>query len=49
MSLTSLTTVAAETHAEPAINPWLIGAVTLAILLALLLGLLAFGKGREHS
>lgn len=30
-------------------NHWLIGGVTLAILLLLLGGLLAFGAGREHS
>ena len=30
-------------------NHWLIGGITLAILLALLLALLAFGAGREHS
>ena len=30
-------------------NHWLVGAVTLAILMALLLALLAFGAGREHS
>jgi hypothetical protein len=30
-------------------NHWLVGGVTLAILMALLLALLAFGAGREHS
>ena len=42
---------AEEHHAvnENAPNHWLVGAVTLAILLALILGLLAFGAGREHS
>ena len=30
-------------------NHWLIGGVTLAILLALIIGLLIFGAGREHS
>jgi hypothetical protein len=30
-------------------NHWLVGGVTLAILLALILGLLVFGAGREHS
>jgi hypothetical protein len=30
-------------------NHWLIGGVTLAILLALIVALLAFGAGREHS
>ena len=30
-------------------NHWLVGGVTLAILLALILGLVFFGAGREHS
>jgi hypothetical protein len=30
-------------------NHWLVGGVTLVILMALLLALLAFGAGREHS
>ena len=30
-------------------NHWLIGGIALGILLALLLALLAFGAGREHS
>ena len=30
-------------------NHWLIGGVTLAILLALIVALLIFGAGREHS
>jgi hypothetical protein len=30
-------------------NHWLIGGVVLAILLALIVALLAFGAGREHS
>jgi|UPI0003C7E8E3 hypothetical protein len=41
---------AAESHSEEAaINPYIIGAVALAILLSLLFVLLAFGKGREHT
>ena len=31
------------------IEPWVVGAITLGILMALLLMLLQFGKGREHS
>ncbi|MGA8850125.1 MAG: hypothetical protein WB508_00260 [Aeromicrobium sp.] len=31
------------------IEPWVVGAITLGILFALLLMLLQFGKGREHS
>ena len=30
-------------------NHWLVGGVTLAILMALILGLLFFAAGREHS
>lgn len=30
-------------------NHWLVGGVTLAILLALIVALLIFGAGREHS
>lgn len=42
---------AAEEHAEsaPAVSPYVIGGIALAILLVLMLGLLAFGKGREHT
>lgn len=31
------------------LNPYLVGAVTLAALLGLLLALIAIGGGREHS
>ena len=31
------------------INPYGVGAIALAILVILVLALLAFGKGREHS
>jgi hypothetical protein len=40
---------AAEEHGEPAVNPWFIGAGVLAFLLFLLLGLVWFGGGRDHS
>ncbi len=40
---------AAEEHHEQVINPWVVGAITMGILLAMLFGLLAFGGGREHS
>jgi hypothetical protein len=50
MLLTSLITAAEETHsAEPAIHPYWIGAIALGILLTLLVAMLSFGKGREHS
>ncbi|MGB0102238.1 MAG: hypothetical protein WBP61_18305 [Nocardioides sp.] len=42
--------LAAEEHVNSSVpNPWLIGGVVLAILMFLLLGLLMFGAGREHS
>lgn len=46
----SLIIVAAEVaeHGEPAVHPYLVGAIALAILLLALVGLLMFGKGREH-
>jgi hypothetical protein len=31
------------------INHWIVGGTALGILLLVLLGLLAFGAGREHS
>ncbi|WP_456696396.1 hypothetical protein [Aeromicrobium sp. P5_D10] len=31
------------------ISPYAVGGIALAILLVLLMALLAFGKGREHS
>ena len=50
ISLAALSVVsAAEEHGEPAVNPWFIGGGVLAFLLLLLLGLVAFGGGREHS
>ena len=50
MSLTSLVTAAAESSSgEPAVSPYLVGALALALLLVLLAGLLMFGKGRDHS
>lgn len=48
MSLNALIIVAAEAE-EPAVHPYLIGAIALAILLGLLVALIAFGGGREHS
>jgi len=47
----SLILAAAEgaEHGDPAISPYLVGAIALGSLLLLMVGLLAFGKGREHS
>lgn len=44
-----LTRAAEEAHGEPAVSPWVIGGLALGILLALLVALIAFGGGREHS
>ncbi|WP_156388885.1 MULTISPECIES: hypothetical protein [unclassified Nocardioides] len=49
MSLTSLTIIAAEAHSEPAVSPYVVGAIALGLLLASLLILIAIGGGREHS
>jgi hypothetical protein len=54
MSLTSLTTTVAPVLSEATthdsgINPWLVGGATFALLVAMLVGLLMFGAGRDHS
>ena len=50
MSLSDLTVVAAAAeHGEPLISPYAVGGIALGILLALLVALVAFGGGREHS
>jgi len=48
--ITTLALRAAEAaeHSEK-VNHWVVGAVALVILLALLGALLAFGRGRDHS
>jgi hypothetical protein len=46
--LNAFVTVAAEEHSN-GVNHWLVGGITLVILLALLMALLIFGAGREHS
>ncbi len=48
MLSTVLAQGAEETHELPA-EPLVFGLVAFAILLALLLGVLVFGKGRPHS
>ena len=49
--LSTAITLAAETseHSEPAVHPYVIGAIALSILLLMLLALVTFGGGREHS
>jgi hypothetical protein len=50
MLLTSLVTVAEATSTpEVVISPLAVGGICLGVLLVLLVGLLMFGKGREHS
>ena len=40
---------AAESHSSPGAMPWLVGGGVLLLLIAMVVGLLAFGGGREHS
>lgn len=40
---------ATEEHHEQVINPWIVGAITIFILLAMLGALVGFGGGREHT
>ena len=40
---------AAEHHRDIGINPYGVGAIAITILTVLMLALLSFGKGREHS
>jgi len=49
MSLTLLTAVKGTLDAGPAIHPYAVGAIALVILLAMLVSLLSFGRGRDHS
>ena len=44
-----LTRAAEESHGEPAVDPWAVGGIALGILLLMLIALVAFGGGREHS
>ena len=50
-ALSSALVAAEEEHhlRDIGIEPWAVGAIALGLLTALLLALLAFGKGREHS
>ncbi len=52
MSLSLITAhlvrVSEEQH-EQVINPWIVGGITLLILLGMLGALVAFGGGREHT
>lgn len=46
---TVLALVQASEEAGGGINPWAVGGGVLAFLLLLLLGVVAFGGGRDHS
>ena len=41
--------VAEEAAGDPPINPWIIGGGMFGILALLLLGLVLFGGGRDHT
>jgi hypothetical protein len=50
MAILSLVPLAAETAQESeGVNPWLVGIGTFVLLVALLLGVVAFGGGRDHT
>lgn len=51
MSLSTVVLAASETaeHSEPAISPYAVGGIALGILFLLLVVVLSFGAGREHS
>ncbi len=50
MAILSVLPLAAETASESdGVNPWLVGAGTFVVLVALLLVLVAFGGGRDHT
>lgn len=52
MTLSQISTLlvqAAEEHHEQVINPWIVGAIAFSLLVGMMLALVAFGGGREHS
>jgi hypothetical protein len=49
MSLSAAVLRVAEESSEPAIHPYAVGAIALGLLLALMVALVAFGGGRDHS
>jgi hypothetical protein len=49
LSQTALLVIQAAEEHEQVVNPWIIGGLSLAILLGMLGALVAFGGGREHS
>jgi len=49
MSSTVLRLAAEASEHHEKVNHWIVGAIALVILFALMGALLAFGRGREHS
>jgi len=49
MHLAPLLVTAAESKAAGGINPYFVGAGILLFLVCLMVGLLAFGGGRDHT
>jgi len=49
MHLAPLLVTAAESKAVGGINPYIVGGSVLLLLALLMLGLLAFGGGRDHT
>jgi len=49
MSFTVRAAEAAEQTRELPIEPWAIGLLSFVVLVLLLLAVLSFGKGREHT
>ena len=49
MLSTAITLASEASEQEPAIHPYAVGAIALGILLLMLLVLVSFGGGREHS
>ena len=48
--LSSLIVMAAEAeHGDPVVSPYVVGAIALGLLLLLLVAVVSFGGGREHS
>ncbi len=49
MSLSTLVITASESTGDPAVNQYVVGGIAFGILFTLLLILLVFAGGREHS
>jgi hypothetical protein len=49
MAVAPLMTLAAESGGIHDVNPWAVGGGIMLLFIVLMLGLLAFGAGRDHS